>query len=182
MWSQNVSTCPFYLACACQFRCGLFLCAQVKHARPTIHNLVASWNYARVRRTIRLLPRLVLGELRRCPQWTYQLPHAKHQIWMDIGAGPDQFRSRPGHPAQWMRIYRDSASPPGRATLQVPCGTRHPATHVLVARPAPGTGHETSPFLLHPPALRPLRERQSYARSWSVEYHLRPSVRLSPPS
>ena len=110
-----------------------------------------------------------------CPGWTYQLPHA------------DQFRRRPGHPAQW-RHDPGVRCPPGRATLQIPGGTRHPAGlghRRLVPWSAPGTGRETPPPPLFPfappPALRPLRARLSYARSRSVEYrdHLRPQTSLS---
>ena len=46
------------------------------------------------------------------PAWQHRLKHshAKHHIWMDIGAGPDKSRRRPGHPARWMRMNQRSAA------------------------------------------------------------------------
>ena len=80
-----------------------------------------------------------------------EVPHLDGQ-W----GGPDQFRSRPGHPAQWRRINRGSAAPRGEPLFRY-TPSRHPAGHILVAWSAPGTGRETprrAPALAPFPALR----------------------------
>ena len=92
------------------------------------------------------------------PAWQHRLKHshAKHHIWMDIGAGPDKSRGRvgrPSHPARWMRMNQRSAAP--RANL---FGSRRNSSPCLtrlgdLVRPGNGRNPQGPP---HPCRSRPL--------------------------
>ena len=72
----------------------------------------------------------------------YKAPHLDGH-WGRFGPVPEPTWS-------WRRINQGVRCPPGRATLQIPGGTRHPAAHVLVAQSAPGNARNLQPFAPSP--------------------------------
>ena len=99
-----------------------------------------------------------------------QHPHVKHYMDTVTRAGPDQFRSRPGHPAQWRHINRGFLCLPGELLCSYPAGLA--TGHVLVAWPAPGTVLNL-PFLLHSPICC-LSVRGQAMLGMVRRYHIRP--------